>query len=169
MGLKERVDSNELPGFVDLIDDWFDPKTHVDQEQFVRRFLHVFKQSEQDDTYQKLVGDYDNEIQDIFNDFVDGKISAQEAAEKYYPFTTSKVPQNRGLRRTGGLQSVIPGERSVLAQHTNLLEALPKTFPSRIRSLVAKVAPALKDPSESIYVPVCIAPVSPGKDSLAIY
>jgi len=75
LGLRHKINDDELPGLTDLINDWFDPKVDVDEEQFVRRFLHVFKQSDKDFTYEKIIDDYDGEVQNVFNDFVDGKVS----------------------------------------------------------------------------------------------
>lgn len=80
LGLRKNIDSDELPGLTSLIDDWFDPDVPVNEEQFVRRFLHAFKQSSKDFTYEKILGDYDDDVQGIFNDFVDGKLDAQQAA-----------------------------------------------------------------------------------------
>lgn len=154
LGLKEKIDSKKLPGLPELIDDWFDPKTEVDEEQFVRRFLHVFKASDQDFTYEQIVGDYDYEIQGIFNDFVDGKINAQDAAKRYRPYTVKSLPWTFGHLRKGQLASIIPGERNVLEEHTALLKAVPTSIPSRIRSFIAKFIPALKFPTRALYVPV---------------
>ncbi|KAK5242586.1 hypothetical protein LTS06_011426, partial [Exophiala xenobiotica] len=63
LGLKKNIDDDELPGLGHLIDDWFDPHVPVDEEQFVQRFLRVFKQSDKDFTYEKIIGDYDDEVQ----------------------------------------------------------------------------------------------------------
>jgi hypothetical protein len=157
LGLKQKVDTKALPGFVELIDDWFDPDTEVDEEQFVRRFLHVFKASDQDFTYQKVIADYDGDVQAIFNDFVDGKINAREAAQRYQPYTVNGLPKKLGTFRKGKLSSIIPGERNVLEEHSSLLKALPTSIPSRIRSFVAKLVPALKFPTRALYVPVSLS------------
>ena len=162
LGLRDKIDDNALPGLAPLIDDCFDPNVEVDEEQFVRRFLHVFKQSDQDDTYEKIISDYDPEAQEIFNDFVDGKIDAHEAGQRYHPFTVEKLPQHTGQLRRGGLASVVSGESNILSEPINLLKAAPTSIPSRIRSFVAKLAPALKDPKRALYVPVC-APWAEGK------
>ncbi|EXJ78164.1 hypothetical protein A1O3_09325 [Capronia epimyces CBS 606.96] len=154
LGLKEKIDDKQLPGFTELIDDWFDPDTEVDQEQFVRRFLHVFKASDQDSTYKQIIGDYDDQIQGVFNDFVDGKINAQEAAKRYHPYTVEGLPKKLGtFRKDKELSSIIPGERNALEEHSALLKALPTSIPSRIRSLIAKIVPALKFPARALYVP----------------
>ncbi|EHY59621.1 hypothetical protein HRR83_001107 [Exophiala dermatitidis] len=154
LGLKKNIDSKKLPGFVELIDDWFDPDTQVDEEQFVRRFLRVFKVSDQDFTYERIIGDYDEGLQNIFNDFVDGKLNAQEAAEKYRPYTMQNLPKKLGtFRKNRKLSSIIPGERNVLEEHTALLAALPTSIPSRIRAFIAKLVPALKFPTRFLYVP----------------
>lgn len=152
LGLKKNVDDKDLPGFGSLIDDWFDPKTSVDEEQFVRRFLQVFKQSDKDFTYEDILKGYDDDIQGIVNDFVDGKIDGQGAAERYSPFRTLKVP--KGVVQKRGLANVIPGERNILEEHTALLRALPTSIPSQIRGLIAKIAPSFKDPKEYLYIPV---------------
>jgi hypothetical protein len=152
LGLKEKADDKELPGFGGLIDDWFNPDVDVDEEQFVRRFLRVFKQSDKDFTYEDILKGYDDDIQGIVNQFVDGEINAKEAAERYSPFTTLKVP--KGVVQKRGLANIIPGERNILEEHTALLKALPTSIPSQIRGLVAKIAPSLKDPKEYLYIPV---------------
>lgn len=154
LSLREKVNGDELPGFTDLITDWFDPKVDVDQEQFARRFLHVFKSSDKDFTYEKIIGDYDDELQGIFNDFVDGKINAHEAAQRYNPYKTQKLPRHIGDLRKGGLASLVDGDNNALEDHTSLLTALPSSIPSRIRSLIAKVIPATKNPKRALYVPV---------------
>lgn len=125
----------------------------MDEEQFVRRFLRVFKQSDKDFTYEDILKGYDDEIQGIVNQFVDGEIDASEAAKRYTPFTTLKVP--KGVVQKRGLANIIPGERNILEEHTALLRALPTSIPSRIRGLIAKIAPSLKDPKEYLYIPVC--------------
>lgn len=152
LGLKERADEKELPGFGGLIDDWFNPDIQVDEEQFVRRFLRVFKQSDLDHTYEDILKGYDDEVQAIVNQFVDGDLDASQAAERYTPFTTLKVP--KGIVQKRGLANIVPGERNILEEHTALLRALPTSIPSRLRGLVAKIAPSLKDPKEYLYIPV---------------
>ena len=152
LGLRKKADDKDLPGFGGLIDDWFNPDVDVDEEQFVRRFLHVFKQSDKDFTYEDILKGYDDDVQSIVNQFVDGEINAKEAAERYSPFTTLKVPKN--IVQNRGLANIIPGERNILEEHTALLRALPTSIPSRIRGLVAKIAPSLKDPKEYLYIPV---------------
>ena len=154
LGLKEKIDSKELPGFAELINDWFAPDVDVDQEQFVRRFLRVFKQSDQDFTYEKIIGDYDDDLQEIFNDFVDGKIAAHEAGQRYNEATVDKVPRKQGDLRRGGLASQIASEPNIHSEPINLLRAAPTSIPSRIRGLLAKVFPKLKDPKRALYVPV---------------
>lgn len=154
LGLKPAIDDDELPGFTSLIDDWFSPDVDVDQEQFVQRFLRVFKSSEKDFTYEAVLGDYDKDIQSIFNDFVDGKINAAEAGQRYHPFTVQKIPQNKGIFRKGGLASVVPGERNIFEDQLNLLAATPTSIPSRIRQLIVKIVPGLKDAKNALYVPV---------------
>jgi hypothetical protein len=167
LALRNKIDSSELPGLPDLIDDWFDPKVDVNEEQFVRRFLQAFKKSDKDFTYEKIVGDYDDEVRDIFNDFVDGKINAHEAGQKYRPYTTAKLPRHKGALRKGGLASTIPGQdNDGLKEETSLLVALPSSIPSRIRSLVAKVLPATKNPKRALYIPVS-ASRSPSKSDPA--
>lgn len=156
LGLREKIDSKALPGFTELINDWFDPDVEVNQEQFFRRFLHVFKQTDQDSTYEKILGDYDPQVQNIFNDFVDGKINAQEAGERYHPFTIEKIPKRQGDSRKGGLAGVVPGEPNILSEPINLLKAAPTSIPSRIRAFAAKIVPSLKDPKRALYVPVCL-------------
>ncbi|KIW22950.1 uncharacterized protein PV07_11191 [Cladophialophora immunda] len=153
LDLRKKVDSNDLPGFAELIDDWFDPKVDVDEEQFVRRFLHTFKQTDKDFTYEKIIGDYDDEVQGIFNDFVDGKINAQEAGQRYNQAITDKGPSLKRDIRRGGLVGAIPGEPNILSEPINLLRAAPTSIPSRIRALFAKVFPSLKDPKRALYVP----------------
>ncbi|KIW87748.1 uncharacterized protein Z519_11722 [Cladophialophora bantiana CBS 173.52] len=153
LGLRKKVDSNELPGFAELIDDWFDPNVEVDEEQFIRRFLHTFKQTDKDFTYEKIVGDYDDEVQEIFNDFVDGKIDAKEAGQRYSQATTDKGPRLKRDIRRGGLAGAIPGEPNILTEPINLLRAAPTSIPSRIRALFAKLFPSLKDPKRALYVP----------------
>ncbi len=154
LGLREKINDKELPGLTGLIDDWFAPDVDVNSEQFIRRFLHVFKQSDQDYTYEKIVGDYDDKLQEVFNDFVDGKIDANEAGQRYNRATVDKVPRRRGDVRKGGLGSVIPGEPNILSEPINLLLAAPTSIPSRIRAAFAKVFPKLKDPKRALYVPV---------------
>jgi hypothetical protein len=159
LDLKEKIDDKELPGLAGLIDDWFDPGVDVDEEQFVRRFLHVFKQSDQDFTYEKILGDYEDDIQSIFNDFVDSKIDAREAARRYYPLTERKTPKQKGDLRKGGLESIVPTQRDILKEHTSLLSLLrswPSSFPSHLRRLVVKVIPSLKNPTKALYVPVSL-------------
>lgn len=151
LGLRHKINDDELPGLKSLIEDWFDPKVDVDEEQFVRRFLHVFKQSDKDFTYEKIVGDYDDDVQGIFNDFVDGRINAHEAAQRYRPYRTNKLPKQKGELRKGGLPSVLPED---LNTEVSLLAAFPTSIPSRIRSLVAKVVPGTKRPKRALYVPV---------------
>ncbi|KAK5532106.1 hypothetical protein LTR23_009698 [Exophiala sp. CCFEE 6169] len=150
LGLKKNIDDDELPGLGHLIDDWFDPHVPVDEEQFVQRFLRVFKQSDKDFTYEKIIGDYDDEVQGIFNDFVDGKINAQEAAQKYRPYETVKLPKRRGDLRKGGLESLVPTD---LSEPISLLAALPSSIPSRVRSFFAKLIPGSKRPKRALYVP----------------
>ncbi|KAI1626658.1 hypothetical protein EDD37DRAFT_620248 [Exophiala viscosa] len=150
LGLRHKINDDELPGLTNLIDDWFDPKVDVDEEQFVRRFLHVFKQSGKDFTYEKIIGDYDGEVQSIFNDFVDNKINAQEASQRYRPYKTSKLLKQKGQLRKGGLPSVLPED---LNTEASLLAAFPSSIPSRFRSLVAKVIPGTRRPKRSLYVP----------------
>lgn len=154
LGLREKIDDKELPGFRGLIDDWFNPEVEVDQEQFVQRFLHAFKQTDRDFTYEKILGDYDDQVQAIFNDFVDGKIDAQEAGQRYVPLTTEKLPKRTGELRKGGLASVAPGDSNILSEPINLLLAAPTSIPSRIRARIAKIAPNLKDPKRALYIPV---------------
>ena len=154
LGLRQKIDDKELPGLTRLIDDWFDPEVDVNSEQFLRRFLHIFKQSDQDFTYEKLVGDYDDQLQEVFNDFVDGKIDANEAGQRYNRATVDKIPKRRGDVLKGGLSSAIPGEPNILSEPINLLLAAPTSIPSRIRAAVAKVFPKLKDAKRALYVPV---------------
>jgi hypothetical protein len=154
LGLKEKIDEKELPGFTGLIDDWFNPDVEVNSEQFIRRFLHVFKQSDQDFTYEQIVGSYDDDLQKVFNDFVDGKIDADEAGQKYRQATTDRIPDRQGVVRTGALKKVISGEPNILSEPINLLRAAPTSIPSRIRGLFAKLFPKLKDPKRALYVPV---------------
>lgn len=156
LGLREKINDKELPGLTKLIDDWFDPHVDVNSEQFLRRFLHVFKESDQDFTYEKIVGDYDDELQGVFNDFVDGKINADEAGQRYSRAAADKVPRKQGDVRKGGLRSVISGEPNILAEPINLLLAAPTSIPSRIRALIAKVFPKLKDAKRALYVPVSV-------------
>lgn len=156
LGLRSKIDDKELPGFTSLIDDWFDPNVKVDSEQFIRRFLHVFKQSDKDSTYEKILGDYDSDLQDIFNDFVDGKINADEAGQRYNRATASKIPHRQGDLLKGGLETVISGEPNILTEPINLLRAAPTSIPSRIRGLFAKIFPKLKDPKRALYVPVSL-------------
>ena len=151
LGLKKNINDDELPGLGRLIDDWFDPHVPVDEEQFVQRFLHVLKRSNKDFTYEKIIGDYDDEVQGIFNDFVDGKINAQEAAQKYRPYETEKLPKRRGDLRKGGLESLVPTD---LSEPISLLAALPSSIPSRVRSFFAKLVPGSKRPRRALYVPV---------------
>ncbi|KIW83347.1 hypothetical protein Z517_02592 [Fonsecaea pedrosoi CBS 271.37] len=153
LGLRKKVDSNELPGFVELIDDWFDPKVEVDEEQFVRRFLHTFKQTDKDFTYEKIIGDYDDDVQEIFNDFVDGKIDAKEAGQRYTQVTADKGPVFKRDIRRGGLAAAIPDGPDILSEPINLLKAAPTSIPSRIRGLFAKLFPSLKDPRRALYIP----------------
>ncbi|EXJ88462.1 hypothetical protein A1O1_05392 [Capronia coronata CBS 617.96] len=153
LGLKQKIDSSKLPGFTDLIEDWFDPDTEVDEEQFVRRFLHAFKSSDQDFTYEQIIAGYDDDLKSIFNDFVDGKINAQDAAKRYHPYTVAGLPKKFGTFRKGEISTIIPGERNVLEEHTGLLKALPTSILSRIRSFVAKLIPAMKFPTRALYVP----------------
>jgi hypothetical protein len=153
LGLKEKIDDKELPGFSGLIDDWFNPNVDVDSEQFICRFLRVFKQSNQDFTYEKIVGDYDDDVQEIFNDFVDGKIDATEAGQRYNRATADKVPRRRDLRR-GGLATAISADPKILSEPINLFLAAPTSIPSRIRALIAKAFPKLKDPKRALYIPV---------------
>jgi hypothetical protein len=157
LGLRERIDDKALPGFTGLINDWFDPNVDVNSEQFIRRFLHVFKQSDQDFTYEKIVGDYDDELQGVFNDFVDGKIDAAEAGQRYNRATADKVPRRKGETLPPGLTRAIPGEPNILAEPINLLRAAPTSIPSRIRGLFAKVFPKLKDPKRALYIPVSVS------------
>ncbi|KAJ9628288.1 hypothetical protein H2204_009405 [Knufia peltigerae] len=150
LGLRKNIDTDELPGLTNLIDDWFDPNVPVNEEQFLRRFLHAFKQSSKDFAYEKIIGDYDDEVQGIFNDFVDGKLDAQQAAEKYRPYQTDKFPKTRGDLRKGGLESIVPTD---LNEPVSLLAAFPSSIPSRIRSLLAKVIPGVRKPRKALYVP----------------
>ncbi|KAK4943963.1 hypothetical protein LTR10_016483 [Elasticomyces elasticus] len=150
LGLRHKINDNELPGLTNLINDWFDPKVDVDEEQFVRRFLHVFKQSDKDFTCEKIIGDYDDEVQGIFNDFSDGRINAHEAAQRYQPYKTEKLPKQKGELRKGGLPSILPENVNTEA---SLLAAFPSSIPSRFRSLVAKVIPATKRPKRALYIP----------------
>ena len=153
LGLREKIDDKELPGFIGLIDDWFDPDVDVNSEQFIRRFLHVFKQSEHDFTYEKIVGSYHDALQGVFNDFVDGKIDANEAGQRFNQATVDKVPRRKGDIRKGGLSSVIPGDPNNLPAAINLLRAAPTSISSRIRALFTKVFPRWKDPERALYVP----------------
>lgn len=157
LGLKDQFDDDDLPGLRGLIDDWFDSKVVVDEEHFVQRFLRAFKQSKKDSTYSNLLGDYDDEIRVIVNDFVDGKITAQSAAERYSPFAARKPP--KGIVQTPGLVSLAGPERNLLTEHTNLLKALPTAIPSYINKLIAKIAPSLKDPKEFLYIPVSLTSI----------
>ncbi|KIV95625.1 hypothetical protein PV10_03255 [Exophiala mesophila] len=151
LGLKDQFDDNDLPGLRSLIDDYFDSNVSVDEEHFVQRFLRAFKQSRKDSTYSHLLGDYDDEFRVIVNDFVDGKINAQAAAERYSPFAARKPP--KGIVQTPGLVSLAGPDRNLLEEHTNLLKALPTAIPSYINKLIAKIAPSLKDPKEFLYIP----------------
>jgi hypothetical protein len=157
LGLKDRIDEKGLPGFSSLIDDWFDPNVPVNEEQFIRRFLHVFKQSDQDFTYEKIVGDYDDELQAVFNDFVDGKVDADEAGQRYNKATVTKFPGQQGEVSRKGLSGLIKGEPNILTEPVNLLRAAPTSIPSRIRGLFAKIFPKLKDPKRALYVPAGLA------------
>lgn len=157
LGLKDQFDDDDLPGLRGLIDDWFDSKVVVDEEHFVQRFLRAFKQSKRDSTYSNLLGGYDDEIRVIVNDFVDGKITAQSAAERYSPFAARKPP--KGIVQTPGLVSLAGPERNLLTEHTNLLKALPTAIPSYINKLIAKIAPSLKDPKEFLYIPVSLTSI----------
>ncbi|KIW19682.1 hypothetical protein PV08_00256 [Exophiala spinifera] len=150
LGLRNNIDTEELPGLTNLIDDWFDPNVPVTQEQFVRRFLRAFKQSNTDFTYEKIIGDYDDEVQGIFNDFVDGNIDAQQAAQKYRPYETDKFPKRRGDLRKGGLETIVPTD---LSEPVSLLAAFPSSIPSRIRSFFANVIPGIRKPRRALYVP----------------
>jgi len=156
--LRDHIDDQELPGLRKLIDDWFDPKTDVDEEQFARRFLHVFKQSDEDFTYEKVIGDYDEGEQEIFNDFVDGKITAEEAAKRYSPFQNLRLPMAYRSFDRGGHVNLIRSERNIQDEHEALLQSLPEDVDAHVKSLVARAFPVLKDPKDAIYVPVRIGP-----------
>lgn len=67
----------ELPGLAELLDDYLAPDVPVTPEDFMRRLLHVFRESS-DNTYQALPQGYSESEQHILDAFVTGS-SAHKA------------------------------------------------------------------------------------------
>lgn len=73
----KELREHELPGLAKLLDDYLAPDVPVTPEDFLRRFLHVFRAS-RDNTYQALLKRYSESEQRLLDGFVTGN-SAHEA------------------------------------------------------------------------------------------
>ena len=71
----------ELPGFAELLDDYLAPDVPVTPEDFMRRLLHVFRESN-DNTYQALLKRYSESERHILDAFVTGN-SANEVGRNF--------------------------------------------------------------------------------------
>jgi hypothetical protein len=150
--LADRIEPQELPGFVELIDDCFNSDLEMGQEEFCRRFLHAFKQSPQGDVYQKVLADYSGEIQHICNDFVNGKIDAEKAGQQYALLASNKLPQH-----FSDLASAIPAAQDTLRGNTSWLASLSNNTFRRIRSLITKILPEKHDLKGLHSIQVCLS------------
>lgn len=68
----EAFSQKEVPGLKSLLDDYIDPAVAVDNVDFVRRLLQVFRDSTTDDTYQDLLAKHTEDEQQKIADFVAG-------------------------------------------------------------------------------------------------
>ncbi|KAM5353643.1 hypothetical protein ACJ41O_000293 [Fusarium nematophilum] len=78
---KSDLDEKELPGLDKLISDWYDEGTDVTKEDFARRILDVFRNSTHNEVYDKVKSQLPEERALILEDFVDGKINAEDAGK----------------------------------------------------------------------------------------
>ena len=79
------LDQAELPGLDGLIDDWYNENVTVDEEEFMRKILGVFKESTHREVYDHVVAQFSPSQQDAINDFVSGQIAAEDAAKVLVP------------------------------------------------------------------------------------
>ncbi|KAK5046826.1 hypothetical protein LTR84_007180 [Exophiala bonariae] len=154
LGLTEKVNEKELPGWASLVADWWNPNILVSQEQSIRRFLRIFKHSEVDHTYQDLLKNYDDETQHIFEAFVDGKIDAEEASKLYHPYHSVTALKPAGGCRNGDLSTLNQNDRQNIALqgYADLLRAFPTSIPSRIRRYFWKRIPFFKQEKHKLRV-----------------
>ncbi|ENH68064.1 hypothetical protein FOC1_g10001764 [Fusarium oxysporum f. sp. cubense race 1] len=75
------LDEKELPGLDKLITDWYDEATDVSNEEFTRRILEVFRDSTHNEVYKNVKGQLPPQKELIFDKFVDGNITAEDAGE----------------------------------------------------------------------------------------
>lgn len=75
------LDEKELPGLDELITDWYDEATDVSNEEFTRRILEVFRDSTHNQVYKNVKGQLPPQKELIFDKFVDGNITAEDAGE----------------------------------------------------------------------------------------
>lgn len=76
--IDEALDKDEslrakLPGFKSLLDDYLASNVDVSKQDFHRRLLQVFRDSEVDNTYQDLLKHFNPDEQARITKFVDGK------------------------------------------------------------------------------------------------
>lgn len=68
----ETFSTEEVPGLKSLLDDYIAPDVEVDNVDFVRRLLQVFKDSKTDDTYQDLLAKHTDDEKEKIAAFVAG-------------------------------------------------------------------------------------------------
>jgi hypothetical protein len=68
----ETFSTEEVPGLKSLLDDYIAPDVEVNNVDFVRRLLQVFKGSKTDDTYQDLLAKHTDVEQEKISSFVAG-------------------------------------------------------------------------------------------------
>lgn len=76
--IRETLSSNsplaaKLPGLKPLLDDYLAPTVDVGRQDFHRRILQVFRDSDADFTYQELLAKYDPDEQEKVSRFVEGQ------------------------------------------------------------------------------------------------
>jgi hypothetical protein len=68
----ETFSTEEVPGLKSLLDDYIAPDVELNNVDFVRRLLQVFKDSRTDDTYQDLLAKHTDDEQKKIASFVAG-------------------------------------------------------------------------------------------------
>ena len=79
------LDEAELPGLDRLIDDWYDPEVPVDEGEFMRRILGVFRESTHQEAFNNVVGELPKPQQDAISSFISGDSTAEDVAKNFWP------------------------------------------------------------------------------------
>jgi hypothetical protein len=81
---KDEYISQQLPGLANLLNDYVRPDVDVSHEDYVRRFLKVFKDSTTDGTYSQVLGSYHEDESSLIRAFVEDNKSARDCGDEYH-------------------------------------------------------------------------------------